>query len=70
MLVYMVEYLALGLNFKLDVGTFRFCLQVACQRYRQTSVIAKFTDRVVAFGQNLAAVFSAPRLQSAYALAA
>ena len=41
----------MGLNFKLDVGTLRLCLQVACQRYRQNSVIAKFTEKL-AIGWN------------------
>jgi len=31
----------MGLNFKLDIGTFRFRLQVACQRYRQNLIDAK-----------------------------
>jgi len=30
-----------GLNFKLDVGLYRLELQVACQRYRQTTTDAK-----------------------------
>jgi hypothetical protein len=30
----------LGLNFKLDVGLYRLDQQVACQRYRQTFLIA------------------------------
>ncbi len=35
----------MGLNFKLDVGLYRLYQQVACQRYRQTSIDAKSTDR-------------------------
>ena len=30
----------MGLNFKLDVGLYRLDSQVACQRYRQTFLIA------------------------------
>jgi hypothetical protein len=33
----------MGLNFKLDVGTLRLDLQVACQRYRQNLLDAKST---------------------------
>jgi hypothetical protein len=37
-----------GLNFKLDVGLYRLDQQVACQRYRQTTIVAKttFSDMV------------------------
>jgi len=31
----------MGLNFKLDVGLYRLDQQVACQRYRQTTIDAK-----------------------------
>lgn len=34
----------MGLNFKLDVGLYRLDQQVACQRYRQTSIDAKSTE--------------------------
>jgi hypothetical protein len=34
-----------GLNFKLDVGLYRLDQQVACQRYRQTSITANVTER-------------------------
>lgn len=30
-----------GLNFKLDVGLYQLDQQVACQRYRQTTIDAK-----------------------------
>ena len=30
----------MGLNFKLDIGLYRLDQQVACQRYRQTFLIA------------------------------
>lgn len=30
-----------GLNFKLDVGLYRLDQQVACQRYRQTTIDVK-----------------------------
>jgi hypothetical protein len=41
----------MGLNFKLDVGTLRSDQQVACQRYRQTTIDANssktaFMDKV------------------------
>jgi hypothetical protein len=49
----------MGLNFKLDVGTLQLYQQVACQRYRQKSIIAEsFASKVsslrnfsVAFGK-------------------
>ena len=53
-----------GLNFKLDVGTLRLDQQVACQRHRQHLVIAKITDRAVAYVRNAAqtaALAFAPR---------
>ena len=31
----------MGLHFKLDVGLYRLDQQVACQRYRQTTIDAK-----------------------------
>ncbi len=40
-----------GLNFKLDVGLYRLYQQVACQRYRQTTIVAKTTS----FGDAVAA---------------
>ena len=54
----------MGLNFKLDVGTLRLYQQVACQRYRQTTIdansfVAKAKANMDAFakmGLNLAPI--------------
>ncbi len=54
-----------GLNFKLDVGLYRLYQQVACQRYRQTQVIAKLFDRAK---EVVASVFT-PQLSFATAVA-
>ncbi len=48
----------MGLNFKLDVGTSQLCLQVACQRYRQKSIIAKLFDRVASAVNGFVATFT------------
>ena len=57
----------MGLNFKLDIGTFRFCLQVACQRYRQQSIIAKLSDFVASVKESVrgyaVALFGTPATQ-------
>lgn len=50
----------MGLNFKLDIGTFTFWLQVACQRYRQNSVIAKLSDKVAAAFESVKLAFAKP----------
>jgi hypothetical protein len=58
----------MGLNFKLDVGTLRLDLQVACQRYRQ-----QFLDAKTSFSEKLANVRASAKMfgaRSAYALAA
>lgn len=49
----------MGLNFKLDVGLYRLDQQVACQRYRQTTIDAesKFTaalDKAIAIRNAIA----------------
>ena len=48
MLVFRAIIVATGLNFKLDVGTFRSWMQVACQRYRQNWIDAKSFKQAVA----------------------
>jgi hypothetical protein len=46
----------MGLNFKLDVGLYRLYQQVACQRYRQTTLDAnqKVSDFVASINSVLA----------------
>ena len=48
----------MGLNFKLDVGLYRLDQQVACQRYRQTTIVVKnFVSRVAS---TVASAFALP----------
>jgi hypothetical protein len=47
-----------GLNFKLDIGLYRLNQQVACQRYRQTTIDAKTpisnaVDKVLALRESM-----------------
>jgi len=55
-----------GLNFKLDVGLYRLDSQVACQRYRQNSIVAKTTE----LKQNLLARFGNFQMPAAVPVAA
>jgi hypothetical protein len=54
-----------GADFKLDVVPYRLDQQVACQRYRQTILIAT-RDKIAALNAKayagLASVFAAPKL--------
>ena len=54
----------------LDVGLYRLWSQVACQRYRQNSVIAKLSDRVAAIREGARNFVASIFAQPAYATAA
>ncbi len=58
----------MGLNFKLDVGLYRLDQQVACQRHRQTPIIAE-RKNLVAEVANLFGDVKLPKA-NAFALAA
>ena len=57
----------MGLNFKLDVGLYRLDQQVACQRYRQTLVIANRQSTIKGLVNSFAASWApkAPALSVA-----
>ena len=58
----------MGLNFKLDIGLYRLDQQVACQRYRQTFLIANAKETREKLVAELTNLF-APK-QAAFATAA
>ena len=46
-----------GAEIMLDVGLYQLDQQVACQRYRQTRIIAKLSDRVAGFVNSVKTAF-------------